>query len=575
MGASIFLTLALSVNAIVGDELMDQSETLSCSCNVNAACALLTLEHKRNDFIVRIRENLVSKNLLTDDLCQIFDCVISGKPFTRELAVISAGLERITQVVRELKIGDEEVDLAHDFSWYLNTEVSGAQTSPLPDLIMRALAKTFNDLILSELPATKNFTINQPNGSAQYLQAKTVGGAVTFQVSSNIGEVVIGNQSTEPAIAYKLPATRGSTNNAVLTINTSTGQASWAALTSGLGGVIGDASAAKTGMIAVYNNNSPRHITTAGGTIVISSGNTAMTLGDTSITGNTTFAVDAQSDSAAAMAVGHYNRGTGTTTSFTLDGTMSTFNVKKAGVTNFSVGTNGNTTLGGANSATKLLVQDAAGMPNKVFVVDTTNLKVGVGAAPSGSGDTLQIAGTGTVSSTLSVGATTLDGKTFYVTGDAGGTSEWISTSDARIKTNINQLDSEKMLQAVKQLKPISFQYTKEWQQTCRTGAEKQIGFIAQEVEQVIPEAITKTTSAFSAINGTVYSLKSAKLIPALVCACQVLSRQNELLKTRQFELEASQLALEVRLDALQKILMDKPNNGPKKSQSDDSVSND
>lgn len=185
---------------------------------------------------------------------------------------------------------------------------------------------------------------------------------------------------------------------------------------------------------------------------------------------------------------------------------------------------------------------------------DNIHSRVGIGAAPD-STKILKVTGateiTGAVNanSTLSVGGSELSGKTFYVTGLAGGTSEWNAPSDGRIKKAVTPLDEMVVLEAVNQLKPVAFTYTDEWQKAGHVDASRQIGFIAQDVEQVFPEAVRRGPSQFSAVDGTMYSLESARLIPALVCSCQALSKQLASAQNRLSELDA----LKSRLAALEK----------------------
>ena len=72
------------------------------------------------------------------------------------------------------------------------------------------------------------------------------------------------------------------------------------------------------------------------------------------------------------------------------------------------------------------------------------------------------------------------------------GSGCWLSgafvhSSDIRLKTNIENLPSESGLESLMKLNPITF----EWKDSKRAAAQgKQIGFIAQEVEKIYPEAV-------------------------------------------------------------------------------------
>jgi hypothetical protein len=76
--------------------------------------------------------------------------------------------------------------------------------------------------------------------------------------------------------------------------------------------------------------------------------------------------------------------------------------------------------------------------------------------------------------------------------------------SDERYKKNIESLDSP--LDKIMQLKGVSY----EWKSEYNTGKGKQIGFIAQEVESVIPELVYTDSNGYK-------SLSYDKLVPVLV----------------------------------------------------------
>jgi hypothetical protein len=95
--------------------------------------------------------------------------------------------------------------------------------------------------------------------------------------------------------------------------------------------------------------------------------------------------------------------------------------------------------------------------------------------------------------------------------------------SDARLKTNICNIPYG--LCDVNKLRPVSFDWNEQERDT--RGCNRQVGFIAQEVEPIIPEAV-----GHQADNGE-YSLSPDKIIPVLTKAVQELSEENTLLKAR------------------------------------------
>ena len=81
---------------------------------------------------------------------------------------------------------------------------------------------------------------------------------------------------------------------------------------------------------------------------------------------------------------------------------------------------------------------------------------------------------------------TTAPGRKLFVNGDAGGTGAWNNDSDERLKKNIITIPN--VLEKVLQLRGVQF----EWKDTTNHPLGAQIGFLAQESLDIIPEVITK-----------------------------------------------------------------------------------
>jgi hypothetical protein len=92
-----------------------------------------------------------------------------------------------------------------------------------------------------------------------------------------------------------------------------------------------------------------------------------------------------------------------------------------------------------------------------------------------------------------------------------------IQTSDARLKTNIASLPYG--LKELMQMKPVQYN----WKERPEGG--KEIGFLAQEMQQIIPEAVVSPT------NGDAMGMKYTELIPVLVKAIQEQQKEIEELK--------------------------------------------
>jgi hypothetical protein len=103
---------------------------------------------------------------------------------------------------------------------------------------------------------------------------------------------------------------------------------------------------------------------------------------------------------------------------------------------------------------------------------------------------------------------------------NAGGTIV-PTTSDCRLKKDICGIGYG--LCQVLCLNPISFN----WNDKQDNGCARQLGFIAQEVKQIIPEAVFNTVSGY-------YGLDMNKIVPVLTSAIQEMKSCNDTMKSCQ-----------------------------------------
>ncbi|MCP4713061.1 MAG: hypothetical protein GY869_30905 [Planctomycetes bacterium] len=130
----------------------------------------------------------------------------------------------------------------------------------------------------------------------------------------------------------------------------------------------------------------------------------------------------------------------------------------------------------------------------------------------------------------VGIGSSTPE-RRLYVNGDAGGAEAWHNDSDARLKKNVATI--ENALQKVQQLRGVEF----EWNESENHPEGKQIGFIGQETEKVIPEVV-------DVIDGN-YSMQYAPLTALLVEAVKQQQKQIESLK-QQLAQENQQLKQQI-----------------------------
>ncbi len=113
-----------------------------------------------------------------------------------------------------------------------------------------------------------------------------------------------------------------------------------------------------------------------------------------------------------------------------------------------------------------------------------------------------------------------------YVT--AGGA--WTNASDARLKTNV--VNTSYGLQTVMQLHPVNYNMVK--------GGEAQVGFLAQDVQKIIPEVVSGIEGDLS--KGETLGLSYGNMVPVLTKAIQ---EQQATIESQQKQLEVQKSQLE------------------------------
>lgn len=108
------------------------------------------------------------------------------------------------------------------------------------------------------------------------------------------------------------------------------------------------------------------------------------------------------------------------------------------------------------------------------------------------------------------------DSKAMIVWGDI--VAFW--SSDKALKDNIENIDSP--LEKITKLNGVTF----EWNNKQCTHTGKDVGVIAQDVEQVIPEAVTTRENGYKAV-------KYEKIIPLLIESIKELKDRNEALEAK------------------------------------------
>lgn len=122
----------------------------------------------------------------------------------------------------------------------------------------------------------------------------------------------------------------------------------------------------------------------------------------------------------------------------------------------------------------------------------------------------------------------------------ASGTS-WASISDKRSKDNIKNINHG--LSTVMQLRPTMYNY--------KGQKNTSLGFIAQEVKEIMPEVVEKTTMG---PNQDYLGIKYTEMIPVLTKAIQELKTENDALKAKNVNVEKELACLKSQLESLSSL---------------------
>ena len=129
-------------------------------------------------------------------------------------------------------------------------------------------------------------------------------------------------------------------------------------------------------------------------------------------------------------------------------------------------------------------------------------------------------------------------GYAFYVLGTAGGSTAWSQSSDARLKTNIRTIADP--IDKVMGLRGVTF----EWKDPDKFSMGEQIGFLAQETMNTLPEVVNT--------KGEYYSMQYAPITALLVEAVKELKKENDELRSELSRIDE----LETQIEALKTLVM-------------------
>jgi len=202
----------------------------------------------------------------------------------------------------------------------------------------------------------------------------------------------------------------------------------------------------------------------------------------------------------------------------------------------------------GALSAGATTINGATGITGATTITGATVMKGDVTVKKSdGSATVLTVAGASgntVVHGLLSVAGAHADtSKKLYVNGDIYATGSTTSASDERFKRDVRALDETLDALREEDVRPVTFNFDAEAHPTKVFPEGPQVGFIAQELERVLPNLVHTGADGFKSVaydRVSVYALAGVKELAAAVRALSETAReQREAIDALRRELDA------------------------------------
>lgn len=123
---------------------------------------------------------------------------------------------------------------------------------------------------------------------------------------------------------------------------------------------------------------------------------------------------------------------------------------------------------------------------------------------------------------------------TLQVNGNIGMTGDIVGVSDVRTKKSIQDISNATSI--IKELRPVSYEFESKDFHNLDLPKGEQFGFIAQELENVIPALVSNSTS--TELNGVQTDLKGINYIQLIPVLTQAIQEQQTLIDAQQSQID-------------------------------------
>ena len=154
---------------------------------------------------------------------------------------------------------------------------------------------------------------------------------------------------------------------------------------------------------------------------------------------------------------------------------------------------------------------------------------------------------------------TTTPAHKLHVNGTVAGVGPYVNLSDLRYKRDIHAIKGA--LSKVRSLRGVTFDWRREEFPHLDFATGRSVGFVAQEVERVVPEAVTRDAEGFRSV---AYSHLTPVLVEAIKEQQAQIENQQKLIETQQSEIELQGKLLkqqQIQIDLMKKLICsERPN---------------
>ncbi len=373
-------------------------------------------------------------------------------------------------------------------------QCDGTERNGALRLIRNFVIDPQTSITATNFKGTATKATNISGGSAGAIPYQTAAGATSFSAAGNTGQIFTSNGASSPTWVTTLPIANGGTGSSTKNfIDLSTSQT--------IDGLKTFTTSIVSNSVTIGKGAGQGSENTAVGTGALGSGNGSR---------NTALGYNALSSYNGAgfdnnTSVGYANMSG--VTNGTHNTSMGAESVASLGSGSHNTAI-GNHTLRMATSSYNTVLGASAG---NIITTGDGNTIIGRGADVSvGTLGNATAIGYGTIvsaSNTVRIGNTSIT--------SIGGQVAWTAASDARIKKNI--VNSKYGLETVLKLRPVEYNLL--------SNDLKQVGFIAQEVQKLVPEVVTGKEGDIS--KGEVLGITYSNLVPVLAKSIQELNAQK------------------------------------------------